>query len=77
MEGAGESKLRNLIGNYETLFFDEAQRIRDIGLILKIIHDQMPGVRLVVSSSSALDIANHDNEPLTGRKWEYTLFPLS
>jgi uncharacterized protein len=77
LEGAGESKLRILIGNYETLFFDEAQRIRDIGLILKIIHDQMPGVPLVVSSSSALDIANHDNEPLTGRKWEYTLFPLS
>jgi uncharacterized protein len=77
LENAGESKLRNIIGKHKTVFFDEAQRIPDIGLLLKIIHDQIPSVRLLVSGSSALDISNSINEPLTGRKWEYTLFPLS
>jgi predicted AAA+ superfamily ATPase len=73
----GETKLRNLIGNYKTVFFDEAQRFSNIGLTLKIIHDQIKGVRVLVSGSSALDISSSINEPLTGRKWEYNLFPLS
>ena len=77
LENAGESKLRNIIGNYKTVFFDEAQRIANIGLILKIIHDQIKNIRLVVSGSSALDIGNRLNEPLTGRKWEYNLFAFS
>lgn len=76
-ENAGENKLRNIIGNYTTVFFDEAQRITNIGLVLKIIHDQIQNVRLVVSGSSALEIANQINEPLTGRKWEYNLFAFS
>ena len=54
MENAGENKLRSLIGNYKTVFFDEAQRISNIGLILKIIHDQIKGVRILVIGSSAL-----------------------
>ncbi len=77
LENADENKLRNLIGNYKTVFFDEAQRIPNIGLLLKIIHDQINGVRILVSGSSALEIANSIIEPLTGRKWEYNLFPLS
>lgn len=77
LENAGENKLRNLIGNYPTLFFDEAQRIPNIGLLLKIIHDRIKGVRIVVSGSSSLDLANAMNETLTGRKWEFNLFPLS
>lgn len=77
LENAGESKLRNLIGSHKTIFVDEAQRIANIGIILKIIHDQIKGVRVVVSGSSALEIANEINEPLTGRKWEFNLFPFS
>lgn len=77
LEEAGENKLRSIIGNYTTVFFDEAQRIANVGIILKIIHDHIENVRLVVSGSSALEIANAMNEPLTGRKWEYNLFPLS
>ncbi|MFN5982736.1 MAG: ATP-binding protein [Fluviicola sp.] len=77
LEEAGETKLRSIIGNYTTVFFDEAQRIANVGIILKIIHDHIENVRLVVSGSSALEIANAMNEPLTGRKWEYNLFPLS
>ncbi len=76
-ENIGETKLRNLIGNYKTIFFDEAQRFANIGLTLKIIHDQIKGVRVLVGVSSALDISSSINEPLTGRKWEYNLFPLS
>lgn len=76
LENAGENKLRNSIGNNKTIFFDEAQRIKNIGLILKIIHDQIKGVRAVVSGSSALNLANEMNEPLTGRKWEFNLFPF-
>lgn len=76
-ENAGESKLRNLIGKSTTIFIDEAQRIASIGLTIKIIHDQIKHVRVVVSGSSALEISNEINEPLTGRKWEYNLFPFS
>jgi predicted AAA+ superfamily ATPase len=77
LENAGENKLRSIIGAHKTVFIDEAQRIHDIGIILKIIHDQIPGVRLLVSGSSALEIGNTVNEPLTGRKWEYNMFPFS
>lgn len=77
LENAGENKLRSIIGNHKTVFFDEAQRIKNIGIILKIIHDQIKEVRLVVSGSSALEISNELNEPLTGRKWEFNLFPFT
>jgi uncharacterized protein len=77
LENAGETKLRSIIGDYNTVFIDEAQRIKSIGITLKIIHDNIKNVRLVVSGSSALDIANKMNEPLTGRKWEFNLFPLT
>ena len=77
LANAGESKLRTLLGNHKTLFIDEVQRISNIGVTLKIIHDQIKDVRVVVSGSSALEIANEINEPLTGRKWEFNLFPIS
>lgn len=77
LEHAGEARLKNLVGNNKTVFIDEAQRIPDIGLLLKIIHDRMPEIRVLVSGSSALEISNSVNEPLTGRKWEHLLFPIS
>lgn len=70
-------RLKRLIGNRELLFIDEAQRIPDIGINLKIIHDGMPEKRVIVSGSSSLDLANRTIEPLTGRTWTYTLFPIS
>jgi hypothetical protein len=69
--------LQNIVGNAELLLIDEAQRVKNIGLALKIIIDQIKTVRLLVSGSSAFELANQMNEPLTGRKWEYTLLPLS
>ncbi len=71
------ARLRQLIGRNQIVFVDEAQRIPGIGTTLKLITDQMPGVQLYVSGSSAFEINQHINEPLTGRKWEYNLFPIS
>ncbi len=74
---ADSDQLRQLFGEAEAIVIDEAQRVEDIGLTLKIIVDQMPGVRLFVSGSSSLDLAGKINEPLTGRKIEHVLYPLT
>ena len=70
-------QIRTFLGNYKYVFLDEAQRISGIGLTLKIITDQFKDVQLFVSGSSSFDLGNALNEPLTGRKWEYELFPIS
>jgi len=70
-------QIRSIIGSHKTIFIDEAQRIEGIGLTLKIITDQFKGVQLFVSGSSSFDLSNALNEPLTGRKWEYELYPIS
>ncbi|MEX2514177.1 MAG: ATP-binding protein [Cyclobacteriaceae bacterium] len=70
-------QIRTLIGDNKLVFLDEAQRIPGIGLTLKIITDQFKHVQLLVSGSSSFDLGNELNEPLTGRKWEYELFPIS
>lgn len=69
--------LKSIIGNHNTLFIDEAQRIENIGLTLKIITDQFKNTQLLVSDSSAFELNNQISEPLTGRKWEYKLYPIS
>jgi len=70
-------KWKRILGNSKVMVLDEAQRIADIGLKLKLITDQIPEVQVVASGSSAFELANRINEPLTGRKWAYHLFPLS
>jgi len=70
-------QLKNIIGNYKIVFIDEAQRIDNIGLTLKLITDQLKSVQLLVSGSSAFELNNQTQEPLTGRKWEYQLYPIS
>ncbi len=74
---ANTQELRNIIGNYKYVFIDEVQRIPNIGLKLKIIVDQIKDVQVIVSGSSAFDINNATQESLTGRKFEYNLFPIS
>lgn len=69
--------LKAIIGNAKTLIIDEAQRIENIGLCMKLITDQIKGVKLIVTGSSAFELANKINEPLTGRKWEFYLYPFS
>lgn len=76
-ENITSTRLKAIIGKARLVVIDEAQRITDIGIKLKLITDQMPEVQLLASGSSSFDLANKINEPLTGRKWEYKLFPLS
>jgi predicted AAA+ superfamily ATPase len=70
-------QLRGLVHGYDLLFIDEAQRIPDIGINLKILYDQVPGLKIVATGSSSLDLANRVKEPLTGRTWTFHLFPVS
>ena len=69
--------LKRLIGDKKIVFIDEAQRIKNIGITSKIIIDQFKEVQLILSGSSAFELNNEINEPLTGRKWEYNLYPIS
>lgn len=71
------AQLKNLFGKAKTVVIDEAQLIPDIGITLKIITDYIRNVRLFVSGSSSIELANKINEPLTGRKLEYFLYPVS
>jgi predicted AAA+ superfamily ATPase len=77
IENANTQSLKQIIGKHTLVFIDEAQRINNIGIKLKLITDQMKNVQLLVSGSSALELASKMNEPLTGRKWEYQMFPVS
>ena len=71
------SRFKPLVGKSSFIVIDEAQRVKDIGLTLKILHDNFPEVQFAVTGSSSLDLSNTINESLTGRKFEYNLFPFS
>ena len=70
-------KLRQIIGDKKIVYVDEAQRIEGIGLTLKIITDHFTDVQLWISGSSSFTLSHTLNEPLTGRKWQYELLPIS
>lgn len=76
-ENPNVSKLKNIIGDNEILVIDEAQRITNIGIVLKIIVDQIKTVQVIATGSSSFELANKLNEPLTGRKYEMFLFPIA
>lgn len=71
------TRLRALIGNSKYVVVDEAQRIPDIGLRLKLITDQIPTVQVIATGSSSFELASRLNEPLTGRKREFKMYPLT
>lgn len=77
LERPTSTNLKSLIGNNKTIVIDEAQRIENIGLCIKLITDNIKEVKVIATGSSAFELANKINEPLTGRKWEYHLYPLS
>ena len=72
-----EAKMRILIGNKNFLFVDEAQKIENVGNMLKIVAEKFNDVRIVVTGSSAFKLAAAVNESLTGRKREFKLYPFS
>ena len=71
------NQLKRLVSGYNLLFIDEAQRIPNIGLNLKILHDNIPNLKIIATGSSSFELANKVSEPLTGRTWTFTLFPIS
>lgn len=74
---ASVSSLKSMLGNRKMLYIDEAQRVPGIGITIKLITDHLKDVQVIATGSSSFDLANSINEPLTGRKYEFLLFPLS
>lgn len=68
---------RQILGSYRLLYIDEAQKIPEIGLKLKLMIDEIEGLRIILSGSSSFDIHNDAGEPLTGRKYSFNLYSLS
>jgi predicted AAA+ superfamily ATPase len=76
-EEANLEKLATLVKKYDTVVIDEAQKVNNIGLSLKIIFDNYPDKNYIVTGSSSFDLAKSVSEPLTGRFFSYTMFPIA
>lgn len=70
-------RMMEVVGNNSILFVDEAQTIEHIGKAIKILYDKNPDLKIVLSGSSSFELANKLQEPLTGRKKVFTLYPFS
>ncbi len=71
------TELKRLVGDHRLVVIDEAQRVLNIGLTLKLLSDNFPGIQVLATGSSSFELSNRFKEPLTGRKIEFQLFPLS
>jgi predicted AAA+ superfamily ATPase len=70
-------RLTGLFGKTKLVVLDEAHRVRNIGMVLKVFHDTYPDVQIVATGSSSFELADKVNEPLTGRAVDFKLYPLS
>jgi uncharacterized protein len=77
LQNQNEVSLKALTGENKIVFIDEAQRVQNIGLTIKLFVDTMKDVQVIASGSSSFELANKINEPLTGRKYSFRLFPVS
>jgi hypothetical protein len=77
MENVTTDQLKSLIGKNKLILIDEAQKVENIGLTIKLIVDNINDVQVIATGSSAFELRNRTNEPLTGRKFEFNLFPFS
>jgi predicted AAA+ superfamily ATPase len=68
---------KRLVGKKKILIIDEAQKIPDIGQILKLMVDKLEGIKIIVTGSSVFDLTNQLGEPLTGRKISINMYPLA
>jgi uncharacterized protein len=68
---------QNILGDTRLLIIDEAQKINDVGQIVKLMVDEIPGLKVILSGSSAFELGKTIGEPLTGRKTTFHLFPIS
>jgi len=69
--------LKKIIGDKKIVIFDEAQRIKNIGITLKLLVDNFKEIQIIATGSSSFDLANNISEPLTGRKYEFYVYPFS
>jgi predicted AAA+ superfamily ATPase len=77
LSNQNSAMLKTIFGNNKIIIIDEAQRVKNIGITLKIIIDTFPEYQVIATGSSSFELSNKINEPLTGRKWEYHLYPFS
>lgn len=71
------TQLKRFLGNHKLILIDEAQRIKNIGITIKLLVDQFPEMQIIATGSSAFELSNKIIEPLTGRKFEFYLYPFS
>lgn len=69
--------LKKILGDGKIIVLDEAQKVTNIGLVLKLLSDTYPDMQIIATGSSSFDLANQVNEPLTGRALEFILYPFS
>lgn len=77
LQNANTERLKQIAGSHQIVVIDEAQKINEIGSILKLFSDYHKEIQVIASGSSAFELRNSLNEPLTGRKFEFNLYPLS
>ncbi len=77
LDNANAARLKQLCAGHEVVVIDEAQKIDGIGSVLKLFADHLKDIQVIASGSSAFELRNSLNEPLTGRKFEYNLYPIS
>lgn len=77
LEHRSAKELSDLVSGYELVVIDEAQRVKDIGITLKLIADNVASARVIATGSSSFELANKISEPLTGRNRKFYLYPLS
>ena len=77
LSNSTSTQLKSDTASADLILIDEAQRVPNIGITLKLLVDNLPQKQVIVTGSSALELSNSINEPLTGRKYEYHMFPLS
>lgn len=71
------TELKSFIGNHKLVILDEAQRVKNIGITLKLMVDTNPQIQIIATGSSSFDLSNNIVEPLTGRKYEFFLYPFA
>lgn len=77
LQNSNSERLAQIAGNHKIIVIDEAQKINNIGSILKLFADYHKNIQVIASGSSAFELRNALNEPLTGRKFEFHLYPIS
>ena len=77
LQNKSSLELKDFFGRTDMVIIDEAQRVENIGLTAKIVHDTYPEIKILLTGSSSLDLATKIKEPLTGRSVEFNLYPLS